>query len=261
MKNNNRPVNKKRPNPKQLQVIERQYITPHMLRITLGGEAFAQFPKHQQGGYIKVMLPDSSQSEPESAKPLMRTYTILNQRDTEMDIDFAIHSPEGPASLWAKNAEVGDSVLIGGPGPKKLINTEADWVLMAGDMSALPAITVNLRELSDEAKGYAVIEVTAESEIQQLEHPQGVELIWIIKSHTKADEHPLLERIETLQWLEGQPAVWVACEFNQMRALRQYFKEEYEIAKSHMYISSYWKLGNTEDEHKVLKQQDAEKSQ
>lgn len=253
--NNNKSINNKRPTPKHLEVINTQYITPHMRRITLGGEAFADFPKHQEGGYIKLMLPDNQSAD---AKILMRTYTILNQRDTEMDIDFVIHSPEGPASLWAKNAKVGDSVLIGGPGPKKMINAQADWVLIAGDMSALPAITVNLRELNDDAKGYAVIEVMAETEIQPLIHPKGVELIWIIKPHTEADKHPLLARIQTLDWLAGQPAVWVACEFNQMRALRRYFKSEHDIAKTHLYISSYWKLGNTEDEHKIIKKQDVE---
>jgi len=43
-----------------------------------------------------------------------------------------------------------------------------------------------------------------------------------------------------------------------MRALRQYFKQERGVAKTHLYISSYWKLDNSEDEHKVIKRQDAE---
>jgi len=48
----------------------------------------------------------------------------------------------------------------------------------------------------------------------------------------------------------------MACEFNSMRALRQHFKQK-EVAKSHLYISSYWKLDSSEDEHKVVKRQDA----
>ena len=37
--------------------------------------------------------------------------------------------------------------MVSGPGPKKLVDMNADWFLIAGDMSALPAISVNLEKL------------------------------------------------------------------------------------------------------------------
>ena len=92
----------------------------------------------------------------------MRTYTVSAQRDDEIDVDFALHEAEGPASMWARNAQAGDQVLVGGPGPKKLINNDADWFLLVGDMTALPAITVNLAQLPADARGYAVLEVTTD---------------------------------------------------------------------------------------------------
>jgi NADPH-dependent ferric siderophore reductase len=43
-----------------------------------------------------------------------------------------------------------------------------------------------------------------------------------------------------------------------MRALRQYFRNEKQVKRENIYISSYWKLGVSEDGHKTIKQQDAE---
>jgi len=55
----------------------------------------------------------------------------------------------------------------------------------------------------------------------------------------------------------GQAAIWSACEFKTMKKIRQYFREVRNVDKSHMYISSYWKKGLQEEEHKIEKSKDA----
>lgn len=248
-----------KPSPRILEVENITDITPNMRRITLGGEGIKDFPAEQESAYIKLIFTQDT-----GQKPIMRTYTIIQQRDHEIDVDFVLHGlnhqgAEGPASEWAKTTEIGDSIMIGGPGPKKSINHEADWFLLAGDMTALPAITVNLAQLPADAVGYAVIEVLNEDDIQSLKKPKNIEIEWVVNAQASNSSYPLLERVKTLSWLDGVPAIWAACEFNSMRALRRYFKEK-EVSKTHLYISSYWKLDNSEDEHKVIKRQDAEES-
>jgi len=242
-----------KPTPRILEVTNAKYITPNMCRITLGGAGLIDFPTDQESAYIKLIFPQG-----DDIKPLMRTYTIIAQRDTEIDVDFALHEVEGPASAWAQQAQVGDQILIGGPGPKKLINNEADWFLLVGDMTAIPAITVNLAQLPADARGYAVLEVTTDADRQTLKKPKNVEIHWVINAHPNADDSPLLACVKSLTWFEGQPAVWTACEFHSMRALRQYFKVDRAIPKTHSYVSSYWKVDSTEDQHKVVKSQDAQ---
>jgi NADPH-dependent ferric siderophore reductase len=247
-----------KPIPRVLEVKGITDITPNMRRITLGGEGISDFPTDQESAYIKLMFPQN-----EGRKPIMRTYTIVQQRDNEIDVDFVLHGlnhqdTEGLASHWAKTTAIGDKLLIGGPGAKKPINNQADWFLLVGDMTALPAITVNLAQLPNDAVGYAVIEVISEADIQSIKKPQNIEIHWVINPATSVSHYPLLDQVKALTWLEGEAAVWTACEFNSMRALRQYFKQERGVAKTHLYISSYWKLDNSEDEHKVIKRQDAE---
>lgn len=242
-----------KPAPRTLEVIRSRYLTPHMLRITLGGAGLADFPEDQASAYIKLIFP-----QPAQARPLMRTYTISAQRSDEIDVDFVLHATDGPASAWARRAKPGEQILVGGPGLKKLINHDADWFLLVGDMSALPAITVNLAQLPDHALGYAVLEVLSEADIQPLTLPRNMEVHWVVNGIASSDTSALLERVEQLDWLVGQPAVWVAGEFHSVRALRRYFKRQHPMEKSHIYQSSYWKINSTEDQHKIAKQHEVE---
>ena len=57
---------------------------------------------------------------------------------------------------------------------------------------------------------------------------------------------------------QAVPAVWAACEFSEMRALRKLFNQDMGIAREQVYISSYWKRGRSEEQHKVDKRQDQE---
>ncbi|MEP4892272.1 MAG: siderophore-interacting protein [Aliiglaciecola sp.] len=242
-----------KPTPRNLTVIDKQYVSPNMLRVTLGGKELANFPADQESAYVKLIFPQAN-----NKRPLLRTYTIRHQRADSIDIDFALHDAKGPASSWAVNAVKGSQILVGGPGPKKLLNDDCDWFILSGDMTALPAISVNLALLPKTATGYAVIEVADEEDIQSLEHPQNVQLIWVVnKPRDKAETFPLLEKLKTLAPLNGSLAVWVACEFSTMKAIRKYLKSTFELPKSHFYTSSYWKLGVSEDEHKVVKKEDA----
>lgn len=242
-----------RPAPRTLTVTASHYVTPHMLRITLGGAEISTFPVDQESAYIKLIYPQE-----DNPKGLMRTYTIRHQRSDSFDVDFVLHEDAGPASTWAKSAQVGDSILVGGPGPKKLVDNTADWFLLVGDMTALPAVSVNIEQLPANARGYAVIEVMDERDIQPLVHPPAFSIHWLINPHPGENSQLLVKRIRQLEWLPGRPSVWAACEFSGMRELRRYFKEERQVAREELYLSSYWKLGSSEDQHKAAKRADAE---
>ncbi len=242
-----------KPAPRELEVIRRHQITKNMCRVTLGGAALDSLPEDSEGGYVKLIFPQTNDE-----RPLVRTYTIRYQRQNEIDIDFALHENAGPASNWAMNTQPGDRILVGGPGPRKLVNHQADWYLLAGDMTALPAIAVNLGQLPANAIGYVVIEVPCAADIQTLEHPKGIQVRWAINPHHDPEGNFLTAQIRDLPWLPGAASVWSACEFNSMRSLRQLVKQRRAVPRSHLYISSYWKMGQSESEHKLTKKMDAD---
>jgi len=234
-------------------------LTQNMRRITFHGEDLASFPEDAEGAYFKLTFPGESLE-----RPIMRTYTVARHRpaQNEIDVDFMLHSNadgsvSGVAARWAVDAQVGKDMSIFGPGPATFINTDADWYLLAGDMTALPAMVTNFGRLPEDAKGYVIIEIVSDDDRQDLPIPKGMDVIWVVNPQPGSDDSPLHVSVTEQKWLEGQVAVWAACEFKTMRKCRQYFRQERDVAKSHLYVSSYWKKGLSEEEHKIVKRDDA----
>jgi NADPH-dependent ferric siderophore reductase len=244
-----------RPKTRTMVVLGSRRVTPSMLRVTLGGAGMVGFPLDQQGGYVKLML----SAEVGATKPVVRTFTIRKQREGELDIDFALHGhgPMGLATKWALAAAVGEEIALGGPGPAKPSPPGFDHYLIAGDMTALPAISVNLEALPRHALGQAFIEVQTKEDCQQLESPPGVTIRWLVNPRPGSRPDLFEEAVRDASWPAGSIYAWAACEFSAMRRLRTYLREERGLEASALYLSSYWKSGLAEEAHKVLKRDDA----
>ncbi|MGO4434489.1 siderophore-interacting protein, partial [Paenarthrobacter sp. RAF9] len=110
----------------------------------------------------------------------MRTYTVRSERldavYPEIDIDFVMHFDDdghgGPAANWAVAAKPGDALTIIGPNNRAAQCTTAgayggiEWrpglaqrVLLAGDETAVPAISAILESLPADMTGHAFLEV------------------------------------------------------------------------------------------------------
>jgi NADPH-dependent ferric siderophore reductase len=244
---------RKRKPPRTATVIRSAMVTPHMLRVTLGGPGLADFPDDQNSAYIKLMLtkpaPDSDE------KPLIRTYTVRNfdPVTSELDVDFVLHDVTGPAVEWANSVSPGDEIPLMGPGPKKLVDHSADWFLLAGDMSALPAISANIEGMPEDAKGHAFLEIIDDADRQEFDAPANLQLHWIVNPHPDRKNSVLLDAVKEVEWLDGRPSVWVAGEFSSALAIRAYCKKERGVSRHDLYASSYWKMGESEDQHRVSK--------
>lgn len=239
-------------------VTSSQLISPSIIRVTLQSDDIAHFGKESQGGYIKLLFNADGGidlSNLDDQRPVMRTYTIrdFDQHTNTITVDLVRHVTAdgqcGFASRWAEQVKAGDTISIAGPGKSAYPAYDRDWVFFVADSTALPALSVALSEVNSNARGYAVIEVNDPQDIQALQKPDGVELVWV----TKNPEQTLAQAVIQLAWLEGNVDVWCACEFDDMRALRDYFRNQRSVEHDHIYISSYWKNGVSEDGHKELK--------
>ena len=229
-------------------------VTPHMRRIKLHGESLKAFPTGQETGYVKVDF-----SKHKNTK-IMRSYTIraFDPERRLLTLDFVDHGDLGPASRWARQAKKGASIRIFGPGATKILDPHADWYLIGGDMSALPAIGANLEALRADAKGYVIVEILSQEDQQLLNLPTGMEVIWLIQEDSDLPNKQLVETIRAVNWLPGRVYPWFAGEFDGMRNMRAYFRDEKNIDIHSMYLSCYWKLGATDEGMKRAKRIDAE---
>lgn len=237
--------------PRHLRVHSIIDVTPHMRRIRFSGADLADFPQNQESGYVKFALPYKGET-------VRRTYTVraFDAQASLLDVDFVLHGDAGPASAWAGSCSVGDEILVGGPGPKKLVDFSADWFLIAGDMTALPAISVNIEQLPSDARGYLLVEIVDEADKQDLPIPSGIKVEWIVNPQPSDQHFPLLEAVKSCEFLPGRPSMWIAGEFHTSREIRRYLKLQRQVQRNEIYASSYWHIGLSEDRHKVAKASD-----
>ena len=248
-----------KPQLRQAVVTQSVRITPTMQRIYLSGDDLLNFPVVKAGAYVKLLFDlngNPLQRPTDTDQVAMRTYTVaqFDAAKPELVLDMVVHTDggkTGPASAWATSTQPGDIITIAGPGSSKGLSEQYDWVLLAGDMTALPSIRNHLAELPQQTKGYAIIQIEDAKDAVALKKPEGVTVIWEY-------EHPLPVRLAQLAWHEGIPNDWVACEFSDMREIRAWLKGEKAVAHENIYISSYWKKGRSEDQHKIEKRRDNE---
>src|SRR5690606_36359652 len=128
---------------------------------------------------------------PDEQRNPIRTYTIRSPRpvDREIDIDFALHGIDGPASAWATHAQIGDPLFVVGPDSRSAEPAggiewkpgEATSVLIAGDETAAPAICSIVESLPAHATGEVCIEVPTDADALPLAAPEGVRVRWLAR--------------------------------------------------------------------------------
>jgi NADPH-dependent ferric siderophore reductase len=227
-------------------------LTPRMTRVTVGGPDLADFA--YAGTDQNVMLyfyPDDVElPEPltlagargmwSQVRPLTRTYTVRRyDRDAcEIDFDFVLHSDAGPASDWAKRAEPGDRLIFVGPSPAYQPDPTADWHLLAGDETALPAITAILRELGPDVPVRVFVEVEDASEEQPLAGP----VTWL---HRDGTDDLLARAVAAADLPTGRVDAWLAGERASMVALRRHLLADRGYDRSRVRPTTYWRRGET----------------
>ena len=97
--------------PRKLEVIRSRYVTPHMLRLTLGGPEFQDFPGDCNSAYIKLKM--TSPSPENHERGLIRTCTVraFDAEELELEVDFVLHERQGSATDRATSAQNGPGDL------------------------------------------------------------------------------------------------------------------------------------------------------
>jgi NADPH-dependent ferric siderophore reductase len=264
------------------EVLRTEEVTSHMVRVVLGGSGFDTFtPSEFADSYVKLVvvahdvdvasLPqpltlDSFVDLPAAKQPVVRTLTVrrADPAAREIAIDVVVHGEHGAAGQWAATAEPGQPVYLMGPSGAYSPDPAADWHLMAGDETAIPAISVALEALPANAIGQAFVEIAGPGDEIPLTAPEGVQINWIFRggradliSEDRAGDHaPLIEAVKSAPWLPGQVHVFIHGEAQAvMHNLRPYIRKDREVAAKWASISGYWRRGRTEETFRQWKKE------
>ena len=261
-------------------VVDRtERLSPHMVRVHLGGSAFEDFVAQADPDrlaatdkYVKLLLAKPSlglvppydlealrETLPKHDRPARRTYTVraVDHTTRTIAIDFVVHGDAGLAGPWAASAQPGDRIALSGPGGGYAPTTDPAFThVLLGDDSALPAIGAALESMPDTATGVALVEVAGPADEQDLRHPAGVDLRWLHRDATGAQPGTLL--LETTRGLPraSRPVqVFAHGERTAMKAIRRLLQDDWGLEKREMSLSAYWALGRGEDEFQEEKRE------
>ncbi len=238
-------------------------LTPHMTRVVLGGDGLAQFATRDlTDHYIKLLFPvpgvqypdplDVQQVRadyPREQWPRIRTYTVRrwDAESRELSVDFVLHGDEGVAGPWAAAAESGDLVSFSGPGGAYRPDPAADWHLLAGDESALPAIAAAVEALPSDARAHVFLEVADAAERQPLDSPaKDVSVTWLHREGRPVGAE-LVEAVTRFEFPEGAAHAFVHGEAGFVKELRRLLRVERAVPRELLSISGYWRVGHDED--------------
>ncbi|MFJ2815417.1 siderophore-interacting protein [Streptomyces sp. NPDC087294] len=242
------------------QVVRTERLTPQMQRVVIGGEGLAGFSADTSTDhYVKILFPAEGATYPEPFDleriraefpreqwPVTRTYTVRewNAELRELTLDFVVHGDEGLAGPWSARVQPGETVRFMGPGGAYAPSPDADWHLLAGDESALPAIARSLESLPTGATAHAFIEVAGPEEEQKID--SDVEVVWLHRGGRPVGE-ALLEAVRALEFPAGRVHAFVHGEAHFVKELRQLLRVDLALPREDLSISGYWRLGHNED--------------
>jgi NADPH-dependent ferric siderophore reductase len=249
---------------REMRVVRRHLVTPHMQRLTLTGTNLARFATN--GLHVRLHIPrrgslpapwpvmgeDGRPDWPDGMpKPFSRAYTIrrIDVEAGEVDIDFVLHDGDNmPGADFARSAVTGDVVGMTGPGGGNV--GKVGWYLLAGDETALPAIARILESLPASARAVVRIEVGGEEERQNLVSPAQTDIAWLLRGDRAAGTTSLLpDAVHDVIWPDDPVSVfaWAGCEHAAARRLRAFFRENRGLTREQHLCAAYWRRGVSAD--------------
>ncbi|MGO1911846.1 MAG: siderophore-interacting protein [Corynebacterium sp.] len=183
-------------------VVDRRWVTPHILRLTVGGDLadLGSWPDATTDAHVAVYFYPPEARVPERfaageltvlhefATPQVRRYTVhrVDPDAGTVEFDVVVHEPAGLASSRLTALAVGDEVLWWGPTQAWRLPEGATTLLLFGDETALPAIDAILTGLPETVTARVVAEVAdGTDEVYLAAHadrsPQ-VEITWVHRS-------------------------------------------------------------------------------
>ncbi|WP_182523727.1 siderophore-interacting protein [Nocardioides dongkuii] len=211
------------------QVLRRERLTPHLLRLVLGGPGLAEFASTGvPDEWVGLVVPGQFQS---------RYYTVRSWADGELMIDVVVHDV-GLVTEWAQlqgpGQVVGETVTVTEPKGSFAPPPGAGWLMLVGDLTALPAMARIASETDLPTRVWAEVPERPEGYL-----PDGVDVTWLPQPGD--GQSALAEVVTDLEWPPGEGYFWMAGESAQMRAIRKHLMRERRLPSTAYDVMGYWR--------------------
>lgn len=257
-----------------LTVLRTEQLSPHWLRVTLGGGEIDRFRAMGYDQWFRLFLPLGGDEGlerlpakankmlgylkylriPDGVRPVMRNYTVRAFRPAtattgaEFDVDFVLHGSAadgtaGPASRWAESCQAGESVVVIDEGLTFNPDRGTDRVVLVSDETGLPAIAGICAALPSHATGLAIVEVPSAEDALDFPHPAGIIVRWIVRDHDVKPGTLALRDLRDASIPDAAIHAYIVGEQALATEGRRHLVGERGVPKDLVSFCGYWRVG------------------
>ena len=250
-------------------VASTERLTPSLVRVVLeGGDLAGLVMPGGTDAYVNLAFPpahasygevfdpaDLRDTAPRDEWPARRRYTVRAwDADTHrLTLDFVVHGDSGVAGPWAAAAQPGDVLVFTGPSGGYRPDPAADWHLLVGDESALPAIAASLEVLPAGAR--AVVRLVCDGPDHEVPFrtDADLDLRWLHRRGDAGDVDLLADAVRALGFGAGRPFGFVHGEADEVRAVRRHLLGDAGLTRQDLSCSPYWHRTMTDEDWRAIK--------
>ena len=127
-----------------------------------------------------------------------------------------------------------------GPGGAYAPDPAADWHLLVGDTSVLPAIGASLARVRSGVPARVLVELDDDGDRQTFMTAADLQVEWVAPGG-------LVDALAALEWPEGDVQAFVHGEATSVREVRRHLVVDRGVPSEALSVSGYWKRRRTED--------------
>lgn len=202
-------------------VTRREVLGEHLVRVGITGLV----------GFTSTGVPDEWVALTVPGQFQTRYYTVRSWDGAELVLDVVVHE-EGLVTRWAQTDCVGDVVGISAPKGSYELPAGAGWVVLVGDLTALPAIARIGSETALPVTAYV------ETPDGPLDDYVDLDVTWV--DPPGPGESGLADLVRGLTWPQGAGYFWMAGESAQMREIRRIARHELQMPSAAYDVMGYW---------------------
>lgn len=241
---------------------------PNYASVVLGGDGLNEFAAlPETDSYVNVAIPpegasyvapfdlDALKALPREDRPFRRRYTVRrwDAATLELTLEIVVHGDAGAGGGWVARAQPGDALVFTGPAGSYRPDPNADWHLLVGDESALPAIASSLEAIPDGAPVVVRLLCDGPDHEVTLDSPGALDLSWSHRTGDLADEDLLAKAVGDLTFPDGRVHAFVHGEAGETRAVRRHLLADRGIEASRLSCSPYWRRGLDDEAWRQIK--------